>query len=146
MFLTNTYSSIIVFCQQIIQALPTPVTFIDWEAHANIEELPDADLLGPTAVAITDGGPGEQSVSFAVGVCTYEGDRNLFRHREIMAAVFERMRPERKLTFYDASAGSEESVLVFLPGTTVSPMSRAKSRPWQFVQAESLLVPSSEVS
>jgi hypothetical protein len=141
----NSWSSATVFVNGIITRVreETPgidLRYIDWES-ANTSELPDADLIGPTALTIEDFGQDQIQVTFAVGVSTYTNDTNMFRHRMIVGEVFEAMRPESKIDFYDADLAIQQSKLVVTAGTLVAPMSRMNVRPWQYVQAATLLVP-----
>lgn len=117
------------------------IQFMDWEAHANVAELPNADLIGPTGLSITEEEPGFVQVVFALAVSTYGTDANLFRQRDFVGRIFEKMRPEAQVALYDADTAAVKSFLVFTDGTTAVPMSRADARPWQFVQALALLEP-----
>lgn len=117
------------------------IQFIDWEAHANIEELPAADLIGPTSLTVTEHESGLFEASFAIGASSYSTDQNLFRHRDYIARIFELMRPEMKMKLYDAGSASEKGVMVFTNGTLIAPMSRAETRPWQYCQGVALLIP-----
>lgn len=146
MILTNCWSSITVLARTLIQecAAANPgseIEFMDWEAHVNVPELPNKDLIGPSALSVTEHSKELISVSFAIGVSTFLGDKNLFRQRDYVARVFERLRPESKIIYFDADSASEKSVLVVTDGTMAAPMSKAESRPWQYVQCEALLVP-----
>lgn len=141
----DVWASLTVFVNQRITALkadePTlDLRYIDWES-SNIDELPDSDLIGPTAVTIEEESQEQIGITFAVGVSTYTNDMNLFRLRRIVGSVFEEMRPEKKIDFYNAGLAVQRSKLVILGGTMIAPMSRMNVRPWQFVQAAALLVP-----
>ncbi len=141
----NMWGSITVFTQKIIADLNVQepdlnLQFHDWEAHSNTPELPEAHLLGPSGMTITEYEE-EVEVTFAIGASTYEGDDHLFLLRGIMGEVFERMRPQSRIRYFDAGQATEKSVLVITPGTLLAPMSRPSARPWQYVQASALLVP-----
>lgn len=69
-------------------------------------------------------------------------DKNLFRQRDYIARIFERLRPESKITYYDATQATTKSVLIVTDGTMVAPMSKSEARPWQYVQCDCLLQPS----
>lgn len=147
MIVTNAWSSITVFAKNMIAecAAANPgaqIEFIDWEAHANIAELPNVDLIGPASLAITEHTSNFITVNFSIGVSTFKTDKNLFRQRDYIARIFEKLRPESKVTYYDAQAGASKSVLIVTDGTMVAPMSKAEARPWQYVQCDCLLQPS----
>lgn len=146
MILKNCWSSIVVLSRALIQEcaaanVGSEIEFMDWEAHANTPELPNMDLIGPSAMTVTEHSKELITVSFAIGVSTFTGDKNLFRQRDYVARVFERLRPENKIIYFDAESASEKSVLVITDGTMAAPMSKSESRPWQYVQCEALLVP-----
>jgi hypothetical protein len=119
----------------------TDIRLIDWEAHANINELPDADLIGPTALAISEDEPEIFRVSFAMGVSTYQTDTNLFRMRDYLNRIFDRLRYDKQIDLYDANSAAKKGKLYVTTGTTLSPMTRAEVRPFQYVQVECLLEP-----
>lgn len=145
----NTWSSIVALCNEFIVQFKaeypqTEIKLIDWES-ANINELPNADLIGPASLFIRD--HGEQiEVNFAIGVSTYTGDTNLFRHRTMVGAIFDRLIPEMKVDYMESDTVSKTSVLVCTEGTMISPMSKMDTRPWQYVQVSSWLLPSGEVA
>ena len=117
------------------------IRLIDWEAHANLNELPDADLIGPTALAISEEAPELFRVSFAMGVSTYQTDTNLFRMRDYLGRIFERLRYNRKIDVYDANTAVKKGQLYITDGTTLTPMTRAEVRPFQYVQVDCLSEP-----
>jgi hypothetical protein len=145
MILLNLWSSVVMLTNSLITeiyqaGIGTPV-LCDWDAHANIEELPNADLIGPAALGFSEQ---DQIIeaSFAIAVSSYGTDENLFRHREMMARVFERVRPLKTFPYYQA--GSNNVVLgtiVSQDGTATVPLSRAEVRPYQFVQVNCLIDP-----
>ena len=140
------WASLVKFCQDFIlkmkaEGISDDLQFIDWETHANWQELPNSDLIGPTSIGVWED---EKiiHVTFAIAVSSYN-EKNLFRHRRMIARVFDRMRTEKQISFYDLDSLDEAGKIIMIDGTTVPPMSRAEVRPWQFVQGEGLLLPSS---
>lgn len=147
MLYQNIWSSITVLTQSLISELKIDhpndeIEFIDWEAHANTPELPNKNLIGPTAVTFQEFEGEDVQVNFAIAASTYGDDENLFRHRAYVGRIFEALRPERRFQYFDAAQATEQSVFKITPGTLMAPMTQASLRPWQFVQAEALLVPS----
>jgi len=114
--------------------------FLDWDAHANIHELPNVDLVGPTAFGFIEDDK-VISVNFSLGFSTYN-DLNLFRLRAIGNVLFEALRPGSRFIYYNATAAVAVSYLVVTNGTTLLPVTRSETRPFQFVQVEALLEPS----
>ncbi len=143
----SVWASIVHLCREIISEAKTEypnieIDFIDWETHANIPELPDKDLIGPTALTITEDTPQMFEVSFAIAVSSYSSDKNLFRLRAYLSTIFDRLRVGKKIPIFDSETSQSIGYVIMQPGSMVSPMSRAESRPWQFVQVVGLLDPS----
>ncbi len=140
------WGSIVAFCNAAIEEArllhpEAKIQFIDWEAHANIEELPNCDLIGPTALVVMETSPQMFDVNFAIAVSTYQSDEHLFRHRHYLSMIFEKMRVGKQLPIYDDETAQEFGYLIFTDGTGVMPMTRAVTRPWQYVQVQGLLEP-----
>lgn len=147
MMYNNVWGSVTVFTKAIIADLKTtygtgvPIEYFDWDAHANAHELPNADLVGPLAIAITQNSPEIYSINFSIGVSTYATDKNLFRQRDYISRIFDKMQSRMTIPYYEANTASHISEIVMVNGTMVSPMSKAEIRPWQYVQGDSLLLP-----
>lgn len=114
-----------------------PARWMDWDAHADIHKLPEVDLFGPTAFSVIEDDR-TWMVNFAVAVSTYD-DAGLFRMRDLLDLAFEAMRPEKRVTYYDAETADPRGTIIFTNDTVCAPMTRASSRPFQFVQASGLL-------
>lgn len=108
--------------------------YIDWEDHANIEQLPASDCVGLNGLgAIAD--DETDTFSFSIAFSTWD-DKNLFRLRAAIAAVYEDLRHSGKsLTLYDADSGLAIGKLVITAGTVLAPMGRAEARPYQLITA-----------
>jgi hypothetical protein len=144
MIQANLWGSVIKLCQGIITDLNGAGIYpvlLDWDTHANIQELPNSDLFGPSALAYTEAGKIIE-VSFSIAVSSYATDHNMFRHREMIGRAFERVRPENKFDYYDADTAAVIGFAVIQDGTAVAPVSRAEVRPFQFVQVSALIDPS----
>lgn len=144
--LADTWGSVVVLTQGLVnqfkQDYPgVPIQFHDWEAHSNVAELPDADLIGPMSLGITEESPELIEASFAIGISTYQGDKNLFRLREFVGRAFERLRFGQSMTLFDARTAAEKGMYHFASGTILAPMSKADARPFQYCQAVALLNP-----
>ena len=151
MLLENMWGSVVKFTRDIRNKVVLEYPDIDlqvhdFEANANEAELPNSDLIGPTALTMVEVQPQLIEVTFAIGVTTYVNDKNLFRLRTILSRVFEEMRPEKKFVLYKAGTLDPQGFLVFTDGTMMAPMSRAETRPWQYVQASALLDPKASYS
>jgi hypothetical protein len=139
MIYEDLHGSLIAFTNSVIDdrklAYPDePIEYIDWEAHANILELPDTDLIGTTAVTFTEDEPDLFTGSFSIGVSSYASDKNLFRLRNYVGEVFRHLRPGDKIPYYDRETLVQRGWLYITNGTSVLPMTKADVRPLQFVQ------------
>jgi hypothetical protein len=139
MIYESLHGSLVAFVNTMVDArkLTDPdniLEFVDWEAHANINELPTRDLIGTTAVSFSEEEPDVFAGSMTIGVSTYANDQNLFRLRNIVGEVFRQLRPGEKIPFYDHETLMQKGWLYVVNGTTVLPMTKADVRPLQFVQ------------
>lgn len=140
MIALNVWTSIIVLCKQMISECGEDVSLIDWETRSDIHELPATNLLGPATIAIEEQSSNMVQVSFAIGVSTFQ-DASLFRLRKLIAQVFERLRSQGTITYFDAKTSAPTSWLRIVDGTTMEPMSGAEARSFQFVSASAWLDP-----
>lgn len=146
MILKNLWSSIVVGIQQEVAQFKldypnTDIQFVDWETHANVNELPNADCIGPTSLTFTEVSPQMVEVNFAIGVSTHGDDHNLFRLRHMVAVLYEKYRVGTRHVYFDADTAAVISYMKSVDGTMVAPMSRADVRPFQYIQVEMLLDP-----
>jgi hypothetical protein len=142
----NIWGSIVAFSNDIIDDRRAKypgvdIEYVDWEAHANIQELPEGDLIGTTAITFTEDQPELFNGSFTIGVSTYADDSNLFRLRNYVGEVFNRLRPGMKVPFYDHETLEQKGWFHIVDGTIVLPMTRADARPLQFVQCQFVFDP-----
>lgn len=103
---------------------------VDFDAHADDSTLPTKDLLGLSSFsAETDG---FTYVMVLVGVSTYN-DFNLVRHREIISALYEKVRPESTHKVYNATTGAVKGFMKVDGGIKLMPISNSNARPLQFI-------------
>lgn len=122
--------------------------YIDWDAHAQISELPtEGALMGPAGAGIAEEEDGIHVV-FSFGVSTYQ-DPNLFRLRELSSELFGLVAPGSTIPIYDHAAieaGGDIVPVSWMVVTTpvaLTPVTKAELRSVQFVEANALLNPSS---
>lgn len=142
--LTNIRSSLIRMVANEIAAaradnLSTDLAYLNLDEHAAVNEFPSNDVVGLWSFAV-DEDPVSFTIHAAVGISTIN-DPGLFRHYELAARFFERLRGERKIEYVDADDGRIISWIVLVNGTNLMPMSRAEIRPIQFVMFSGLLDP-----
>lgn len=132
------------YCVELITELGADgidASLIDWDEHADIHELPVGNLIGVagSGVSVEDG---IYEVSFGVGVST-QNDRALIKLRKIISRVFNDLSPGKQLKFYDATQNTPTEVtwMQMINGTSVVPMTKAETRPFQMVMARALVNP-----
>ena len=146
MIYENFWGSIVSFCNDVIDNRKViypgvDLEYMDFEAHANIQEMPTSDLIGSTAITFTEEAPEIFTMSFTIGVSTYADDESLFRMRNYVGEIFNRLRPGQHLPFYDHATAAQIGWLVITDGTMVMPMTRADVRPLQWIQCHGIIDP-----
>ena len=142
----NTWASLVVWIKDQLKQMRAlspqhPMEYIDWEAHATNPELPNTDLVGPLALAVSEYEDGLYAVNVSFGVSTYVKDRSLYRQRLYTNFLFNQLQSGAQITYYDHAEAVERSVIQMRPGTTVAPMDDITNRPFQYIQCSGLLVP-----
>lgn len=138
----NLRASTIRLIQDVIAGLPNtgfPIQYMDWDAHADVFELPDADLVGLTGFGATQEGHFHDFV-FGIGIVTYN-DENIFRLSEIVDHFYTRCAVQQQFVVYDTNTGERIGIATIFDGTTVNPITRAEVRPAQSVQVTARFVP-----
>lgn len=126
----NFHSSILKFCKDFGQT--NGLSIIDFEAHANINELPDAHLLGPGEFEITND-DGLYYITTTLGVSTFN-DTNLGKLRSVIDRLFAEIKPGRTLDWYYADDASKGGKMTITSPVSVMPVVRqAQNRPLQFI-------------
>lgn len=128
----NIWASLVNFCNDVLEG--KDAQYVDWEAHANLHELPEGDLIGTIAITFTEEAPELFSGSFSIGVSTQTNDVSLFRLRSYVGEVFSKLRPGMQIALFDRESMIQLGWLHVVDGTHVMPMQRADARPLQFVQ------------
>lgn len=111
--------------------------YIEWDAHASINDLPSSDLMGLKAFAVMED-ENILNISCAIGIATMN-ETNLFRLRKAAATIFESLRRDNSISYYDADSGLVINQMVLVDGTHMTPVARADVRSIQFIQFEALL-------
>lgn len=132
----NLWASCVKFCQDRILEIQAEGAadpqFIDFDTHATLTNLPDADLIGIRGFSLEmDDHVAHISVLF--GIAAKTDDTNLFRHRAMVSRMFQALTPMKKFPCVDASSGAERGFLVAQNGTAVLPVTSANTRPLQFI-------------
>lgn len=107
------------------------LTVYDFDAHATVSELPNADIIGPMEIEV-ENDEGMLTVMGMIGISLRE-DLNLFRLRPLVAKLFRDLSPNNTFGLYDAETSKKYGIMKILNGTQVLPVVRSKNRPIQFV-------------
>jgi hypothetical protein len=103
---------------------------VDFDSHADDATLPLKDIIGLAGFSVqTDH---FTYVTVLVGVATYD-DFNLTRHREIISALYEKVRPESSHKVYNASTGATKGFMKVESDIKLLPMANSGARPLQFI-------------
>lgn len=117
-------------------------TYVNWDAHATLNELPPGDLIGLAGVGMAEDEHRKYEITFGVQVAT-ENDPNLHRMTALVSKMFGRVEPSTKLTVYKAENGQAVPatwMVAALP-RAVTPVLRAEIRAVQAVEAKLILDP-----
>lgn len=143
MYLMDGWASLTAFSNSKIAeikaaGLSTDLAYVDWDTHANMLELPNRDLVGPGGCSLTET---EEAWNFdlIIGVATH-ADKNLFKHRQIIDAVFRDMTLTKTIPFYDWRSGVVKGSLVFQEGTSALPMGRSENHAIQYIRSSALIL------
>lgn len=131
-------TSLIKFCQDSITAMVTAnivpadqLQFVDFDAHAELDKLPDNDILG-VANLNWHNDTHFYSVGVQIGVSTF-ADTNNFRHNDIVDWLEPKLRPTCKIPLVDPTTGAETGWMVVEAGVALAPMFHTDTRSLQFM-------------
>lgn len=132
---------------QIYRADAAPASvYVNWDAHAQLDELPKDDMLiGPAGCGLADEPDGTQEVVFSIGVSTIN-DPNLFDLTRQMSKLRGRLRPGAKIPVYDHDTAEVASWMVIKTPIAVTPVTKAEIRSIQFINLTALLNPAATAS
>ena len=117
-------------------------TYINWDAHATINELPAGDLIGLAGIGLAEDEHKKYEITFGIQIAT-ENDPGLHRMTELISELFAVTEPETKIKVFKAVNGEavEASWLVAALPRAVTPVQRAEIRAVQAVEGKLLLDP-----
>lgn len=111
---------------------PVP-TFVDLDAHANMDTLPKTDFVGLAAFSMA---VGDREVEvFASYVCSTWGDADIMRLTDMVDVVTDALLPEKQVPLWLANPGPgvEPSWMVVSGTETIEPTERTDQRAMQAV-------------
>lgn len=110
---------------------------INWDAHAQIAELPQCDAIGLAGVGIAEDTPGMFEVAVGVAISTWD-DKNLIRLTNLVSAFFETLPVEAQITIYNPDP--VHKLLVASP-RAILPVGKAETRSVQAMEFRLLTSP-----
>lgn len=137
----NVVMSLVKFIQDFRGTLSETSEYVDWDAHAQVSELPTENLLiGPAGFGLTEETTGMYEVVFSFGVSTYN-DPNLFILRSVTSKLFGKLKVGQTIPIYDADTAEIISSMVIKTPRGITPVSKAEIRSLQFIELVGLLEP-----
>jgi hypothetical protein len=130
-------SSIIKFSEDFRKLNMPASSYVDWDAHAQINELPQTNVMGPAGMGMTTENDGS-FVAFSIGASTM-GDANLFLLRSIMSKLYGALVPETRLSILHPDNGQEVGWMVVKTPVQITPVSKAEIRSVQFINVLALI-------
>lgn len=133
----NFKASMFHFCKDMVTSLTadgivTSMQVFNFDAFADLESLPDADLIGVSSFELQNNLE-LHHMSCLIGVVTLN-DTNLFRLDQVIGQLYWKLRPDTSLPVYDATTGAlTVGSIKIMEGTAVMPVEKTKIRPVQFV-------------
>lgn len=105
--------------------------FLDFDAHAQVQELPNHHLIGTKGITIRSD---EHFVEVdLLLVLSIFGDTNFVVHDIAMDHLFQRYLPTQKIPVYAQSNGQHSGDFIVKNGTEIMGIVKADQRPIQFV-------------
>lgn len=117
---------------------------INWDDHANINELPEQDVIGLAGIGLAEDEPKKYSITLGIMVSTWN-DPGLDRLTTAISKLFGQIAPGKRVTVYTLSdnglAADEASWMVTTLPRAALPITKAEVRAIQAVECQLLLDP-----
>jgi hypothetical protein len=105
---------------------PSPLAYVDFDAHGDLTQLPAGDVAGLHSFSLSTH-QGYYEATWAVNVSTID-DENLFRLVETMDVFYDAFNPEGVIPLYDPVTAQKVGGLVIYYGTQAFPLERTHAR------------------
>lgn len=115
------------------QSISPGLTYVDWDSHGDLADVPKNDVVGIHAFSILDGDQLHET-TFGITISTYN-DENLMVMMDIADWFYNKLTVRQKLTLYDPNSGLVIGQIIMMLGTTTLPVERADTRSAMFIQA-----------
>lgn len=128
------------FVEDFRKAEMASAEYVNWDAHAQIAELPQKDAIGLAGVGLAEDAPGSYEVAAAIALSTWD-DKNLIRLTKLVSKLFGSLPVQARIPVYDPATAAETSFMVVANPRSVSPVGKAETRSVQALEFRLLLSP-----
>lgn len=114
--------------------------YVNWDAHAQLTELPQADCVGLAGVGLSEDDPKSYEIALGVAVSTWD-DPGLYRLRKLMSKLRACFIPETRIQVYDHETAEPNCFMVCVVPLGIMPVGKAETRSVQAMEVRLLLDP-----
>jgi hypothetical protein len=114
--------------------------YINWDAHAQINELPARDVIGLAGVGMAEDEPKNYSIVCGIAIATYE-DPHLSRLTKLISKLRAKFANQARITVYDHGAAVPDSFMVAALPLAIMPVGNTESRSMQAIEVHLILDP-----
>ena len=137
----NVVASLIRFVQDFREEWMPDADYVNFDAHAQLNELPQKDIIGMAGVGFSEDDPSRYEIMCGISVSTW-GDPNLARLTKMISKLRGRLIPGTALTVYDHDTAAPDAHMVTITPLAIMPVGQAETRTVQSIEIHLLLDPS----
>src|SRR5690606_31998613 len=82
---------------------------VNWDAHANLNELPESDVIGLAGLGLAEDDDKQYEVTFGILMSTYN-DATLTRLTRLISRFFAQVAPQTRIQVYSVSPDGETAL------------------------------------
>lgn len=127
----NTHASLLAYLSlmkgQLQTLLSSTITVVNFDNYADMQTLPDGDVIGIAEFAISTAGDDALDLASGIFMCGTVNDPNNMRLIKMINAFYNDAIPGSTLPYYDESNGDDLGVMVFKGETQVLPVEKGLS-------------------
>lgn len=130
----HVWASLVKFVQDFNTAqAPLMPSFVNWDAHAEINTLPAGDVVGIGNLGVSTVDK-EFHIEIGFGISTLPADdTNLFRMIGYVKRLFALLQPEMQIPLVHEDTGEQLGVMIIVGDSDVLPTAKTQTRPVQFI-------------
>ena len=127
----NTHASLLAYLSlmkgQLQTLLSSTITVVNFDNYADMQTLPDGDVIGIAEFAISTAGDDALDLASGIFMCGTVNDPNNMRLIKMINAFYNDSIPGSTLPYYDESNGDDLGIMVFKGETQVLPVEKGLS-------------------